>query len=221
MEDDRIVMMSVKGYKNMKKDQNGKGVNWTCDINDELPIKLKRNEPGSEPPLTLCTAFLNAVKFGRDRPSMYVERGGKYICWTWQDYYRDAMKFSKALAKLNVTTRSAVGIMGFNSPEWAISFVGAINYEAVVTGIYTTNAPDACLYQATHCDAEVIVMESLDHLKRFTCNLDKYPQIKAFVVWGEQSLPTEFQNSRYFLWNDFLKLGNDLPDDVILQRMNR
>jgi long-chain-fatty-acid--CoA ligase ACSBG len=45
-----------------------------------------------------------------------------------------------------MTTRSAVAIMGFNSPEWAIACMGAMMYEAVVTGIYITNEPEACLY---------------------------------------------------------------------------
>ena len=105
--------------------------------------------------------------------------------------------------------------MGFNSPEWAVACVGGILYEAVVTGVYITNEPAACLYQATHCDAEVVVVETLDHLKRFTVNLDKLPRVKAFVVWGEEKLPDEFQGSQYFLWKDFLKTGSHIGDDVI------
>ena len=105
--------------------------------------------------------------------------------------------------------------MGFNSPEWAITCMGAMMYEAVVTGIYITNEPDACLYQANHCEAEVVVCESLDHLKRFTVNLDKLPRVKAFVVWGEDKLPQEFQGPQYFLWRDFLQLGSNIKDQVI------
>jgi long-chain-fatty-acid--CoA ligase ACSBG len=48
--------------------------------------------------------------------------------------------------KLQINERSAVAIMGFNSPEWAIGFIGSLFYNSVVTGIYTTNAPDACHY---------------------------------------------------------------------------
>jgi long-subunit acyl-CoA synthetase (AMP-forming) len=36
--------------------------------------------------------------------------------------------------------------MGFNSPEWAIAFIGGILYNCVNTGIYSTNAAEACLY---------------------------------------------------------------------------
>jgi long-chain-fatty-acid--CoA ligase ACSBG len=73
--------------------------------------------------------------------------------------------------KLQISERSAVAIMGFNSPEWVFSFMGGLLYNSVATGIYSTNAPDACHYQVEHSDAEVIVVETNDMLKRFTLTL--------------------------------------------------
>jgi long-chain-fatty-acid--CoA ligase ACSBG len=34
-------------------------------------------------------------------------------------------------------------------------------------GVYTTNGPDACKYVAEHSDAEVVVLESKEHLKKY------------------------------------------------------
>ena len=75
--------------------------------------------------------------------------------------------------------------MGFNSPEWAFAYQGSLMNNNVATGVYTTNAPDACFYQVDHCDAEVIVVETNDMLKRYLVNLDKLNRIKALCVWGE------------------------------------
>jgi len=61
----------------------------------------------------------------------------------------------------------------------------------VATGIYSTNAPDACLYQADHSEAEVILVENNELLKRFTVSLNKLPCLKAIVVWGEEKLPSD------------------------------
>lgn len=111
--------------------------------------------------------------------------------------------------------------MGFNAPEWAISFIGTIINNNVNTGIYITNQADACLYQATHSEAEVIVVETAEHLKRFTVNLDKYDRVKAFVVWGETALPEGAAGPRFFLWKDFLQLGQALKDEAVLARMTK
>ena len=53
-DDDRVVMMSSKGYSQLINTEEGKNLFWTTDINTELPIKVKTSGPGSEPPLTIC-----------------------------------------------------------------------------------------------------------------------------------------------------------------------
>lgn len=98
--------------------------------------------------------------------------------------------------------------MGFNSPEWAIAFIGGILYNCVGTGIYSTNAVDACMYQVDHSEAEIICCETNDHLKRF--DPAKLARVKAFIVWGEKELPKDIKDSRYYLFSDFLKLGSDV-----------
>ena len=119
--------------------EGGKGLHWTCNIDDELPVKMRQSGPGSEVPFTLCQMFTNAVKSGGDRPALWVERNDSKLCWTWNQYYLDSMKFAKACHQLGCRDKSAVCIMGFNAPEWAISFMGGIMNNQVTTGIYITN----------------------------------------------------------------------------------
>jgi long-chain-fatty-acid--CoA ligase ACSBG len=109
--------------------------------------------------------------------------------------------------------------MGFNSPEWAISFFGGIMNNMVGTGIYSTNAPEACMYQADHSESEIVCVETNEYLKRF--DLTKLPRVKAFVVWGEKELPKDTKDSRFYLWNDFLKIGADVKDTVIMERITK
>ena len=53
MADDRVVMMSTQGYKSLVGPTEGKGLHWTSNVNDELPIKMRQSGPGSEVPFTL------------------------------------------------------------------------------------------------------------------------------------------------------------------------
>lgn len=61
----------------------------------------------------------------------------------------------------------------------------------------------------------MIVVETNEHLERFTVNLAKLPRVKAIVVYGEKSLPQNVQDKRIFLWSDFLLLGREINDDVV------
>ena len=70
---------------------------------------------------------------------MWVERNAKKLKWTWNEYFLDTLRFAKACHSVGATDKSAVAIMGFNSPEWAIAFMGGILNNNVLTGIYITN----------------------------------------------------------------------------------
>ena len=52
-DDDRVVLMSPKGYSQLINTEEGKNLFWTSDINTELPIKVKNQGPGSETPVTM------------------------------------------------------------------------------------------------------------------------------------------------------------------------
>ena len=72
MEEDRIVMMSSKGYESIVNSSDGKNLYWTDDINAELPIKVKTSGPGSIPPVTIPEHFRYIVGKYRDRQSLLI-----------------------------------------------------------------------------------------------------------------------------------------------------
>jgi long-chain-fatty-acid--CoA ligase ACSBG len=68
------------------------------------------------------------------------------------------MAFAKAMVYLGISIRRCTNIIGFNAPEWIISFVGASFADCVPVGVYTTNGVDACRYVADHSEAELVVV---------------------------------------------------------------
>jgi long-chain-fatty-acid--CoA ligase ACSBG len=66
-------------------------------------------------------------------------RNNKEYVWTYQQYYNDAISFAKSLTAIGASERKAVNIMGFNSPEWAITFFGSLFHNNIATGVYITN----------------------------------------------------------------------------------
>ena len=147
---------------------------------------------------------------------MNVQKNKKIYSWTWNQYYKDCMSFAKSLHFIGVDSRKAVNIMGFNSPEWAIAYFGSMMHNNVVSGVYTTNGADACQYQAEHSEAQVIVVESINHLKMYLSIIDQIPEVKALVCWGVDKIPEDLQkDSRIYTYSNFLDLGSKIEDDVI------
>ena len=92
--------------------------------------------------------------------------------------------------------------MGHNSPEWAIAFNGGIHYNCISSGVYPTNNAEACLYQAEHSKCELVVVDSIDQLKKYHVNWVKLPKIKGIVVYNIDSIPAPYANEKkIFTWD--------------------
>lgn len=215
--------LSVEGFKTLEKGAHGKNVNWATDINQELPIKIGSGGlSGNLKPETISKVFQRAAAQRGDNPALRVMRDNKEQVWTWRSYYGQALAFAKALEKVGVDERKAVNIMGFNSPEWAISFFGAVLHNNCVSGVYTTNGADACKYQAKHSGAQVIVVDTLEQLELYASVLDDLPALKALVAWGATKLPEKYRkDTRFYAFSDFLQLGKSVPDRRIEQLIDK
>ena len=125
------------------------------------------------------------------------------------------------MSALGINERAGVNIIGFNSPEWAISFIGGIFYNCVSTGVYITNTPEACFYQADHSEAEIVICDGIDQLKKYTCNFHKFTKLKAIVVYNVDSIPNDVKDPRIFTWSDFMLKGSQVKDETILEKVNK
>ena len=167
MEEDRIALVSTKGYQQLIGSTDGKNLWWTTDIDVELPIKVRQFGPGSEPPMTIPDLFKRTTAKQGDKPAFYIERQGKVLSQTWNQFYKESESFAKAMSVVGVQERKSVLIMGHNSPEWVVSFMGGAMYNCIVSGVYPTNNAEACLYQAEHSEAELVVVDSIEQLKKY------------------------------------------------------
>jgi long-chain-fatty-acid--CoA ligase ACSBG len=121
------------------------------------------------------------------------------------------------MSHLKVSDRASVAIMGFNSPEWALSFMGGLLGNCIITGLYSTSEPAACLYQINHSETEVITVDTVERLRRILVHIDEMPQVKAVVLWDGE-IPEDCKDERVYLWKDFMEMGkNSGVEDASIQ----
>ena len=75
-------------------------------------------------PTTLINIFEDRVKKSADLIAFQYVKDNKLRTWTFAEYYRDCTYFAAALLELNIKERGCINVVGFNSPEWIISFIG-------------------------------------------------------------------------------------------------
>lgn len=144
-----------------------------------------------------------------------------WTTWTWNEYRKNADDFAKALISIDFKRFDTINIIGFNSPEWHFSNFGAILAGGIAAGIYATNGPDACKYQADHSGAKVIVCEGVKQLEKFYAISKDLKKLKALVIYGPDSVPADVKSKTsvpVYTFADFLKLGASVSDATLKAR---
>eukprot|EP00808_Paulinella_micropora_P002732 g81620.t1 len=193
----------VPAWKDGKK-------NVTTSPDGETEILKSASGMASVDPMTVMDCFRACCAANPDWPALRVERKGAWVQWTFKEYEQEVMTVAKALIKLGVEQFQSINVIGFNSPEWFFSYIGAIAVGAKVAGIYTTNGPDACKYISEHSDAQVVVVENEKQLEKYVKIRDEL-KLKAIVVYdGEVPEGVNVAGKTpVYSWSAFLKIGKD------------
>merc|ERR1712226_844530 len=183
----------------------------------DQPVKVRMGEGHlADTPISIPTAFSNVVKKLSHQTALAVKRGGQWKKWSYAQYLSDVKQAAKALIKLGLEPYHGVGIIGFNTPEWFISDLGAIYAGGFAVGIYTTNSAEACQYVAENSECNIIVVENDMQLQKVLKVKEQLPHLKAIVQYEgnpKQNYPDVYS------WAQFMDIGKGVADDVLAERM--
>ncbi|XP_054467417.1 long-chain-fatty-acid--CoA ligase ACSBG2-like [Anoplopoma fimbria] len=185
---------------------------WSTSRDKAVRLRMEGSGPASETPITIHQLFLETVEAYGDHPALASKKGGQWETLSWRQYYEQCRAAAKSYLKLGLERYHGVGILGFNSAEWFISNVGCIFAGGLATGIYTTNSPEACQYVAANSEANVMIVENQKQLDKILQVKDHLPHLKAIVQYkGELQQKAPF----LYTWAEFMKLGEDVPDEQL------
>jgi len=117
-------LISEKRMCTLADSLDGKRVYWTDNIEDELPVVYSPNGDTTIIPETIPETFIKSASRHPHVPALQVTRNKVTYTWTKQQYLDDVKTFAKAIMSLQIKQKTAINIIGFNSPEWFIAWLG-------------------------------------------------------------------------------------------------
>ncbi|XP_061409657.1 long-chain-fatty-acid--CoA ligase ACSBG2 isoform X2 [Lethenteron reissneri] len=196
---------------------------WTTERDGAVKLRTDASGTLSDTPETINQLFERTVKLYGDRKALASKEGNTWKILTYKEYYAQCRQAAKSFLKLGLQRYHGVGILGFNSPEWFISDIGAIMAGGFAVGIYTTNTAEACQYVADNCLANVIVVENDKQLQKILEVQSQLPHLKAIVQYKGE---LKEKKPNVYSWAEFMRAGEEVPDaqlDAIIasQRANQ
>ncbi|XP_037361087.1 long-chain-fatty-acid--CoA ligase ACSBG2-like isoform X2 [Talpa occidentalis] len=191
---------------------------WTVHQDREVLLRLSKHGPGHEVPMTVPEFFQQSVKRFGAYPALASKKKGKWDLLSFSQYYEACRKAARALIKLGLRRFHGVGILGFNSKEWFIAYLGAILAGGISVGIYATNSADACQYVIAQAKVDILLVENDLQLKKILSNARHMMQtpLKAIVQYKN---PLTENILNLYNWEEFMELGNSIPDIQLDQIM--
>ncbi|KAG3280609.1 long-chain-fatty-acid--CoA ligase ACSBG2-like [Ictidomys tridecemlineatus] len=185
---------------------------WTSERHGQVQLRLEKNSLDCEAPHTVHDMVMDtAIKYAD-----YIALGSKHKNgWhtlTYIEYYEQCRRAAKAFLKLGLERFHSVGIMGFNSAEWAIASIGAIMAGGFSVGILSTNSPKACQVIAENTDMDIFVVDNDRQLQKVTQIQSYLKHLKGIVQYKDE-LQVEQEN--LYSWKEFLNLAGDISDEKL------
>ncbi|XP_009992808.1 PREDICTED: long-chain-fatty-acid--CoA ligase ACSBG1 [Chaetura pelagica] len=180
---------------------------WTSFADGRVRLRIDKSCP--QTPITVHQMFKESLEKYGSLNALASKKNGKWEKITFSEYYCLSRKAAKSFLKLGLERFHSVAILGFNSPEWFISAVGAVFAGGIVTGIYTTNSPEACHYIAHDSKTNIMVVENQKQLDKIMQIWSRLPHLKAVVLYKD-SVPEKHPN--LYTVCEIIKVGKDLSD---------
>ncbi len=126
---------------------------------------------------------------------------------SWQSYADQIEQAARALITLGMKTGDAVGVLGFNRPEWCVMDMAAMMAGGMSAGIYQTNSPEEIAYILTHSEAPFILCESAEYLEKIAKIAPDCPALKHIIMMDG----ADADHALAVTWHDFLAKAQDTP----------
>lgn len=185
----------------------------TNGLNGCVKLRIPENGKAAESlePISVPRILHDTVqKAGKKTAYIFKNDNGAKVSVNYEVFLKQIRTCAKAFLSLGLEKYHSVCIIGFNSPEWYISFHAAIYAGSVAAGIYTTNSSEACYHCASIANANIIVVEDEIQLEKIQAIRHRLTKLKAVIQYKNK-----VKRSDVYSWQKLMELGEQEKDKIL------
>ena len=162
-----------------------------------------------------------AKKYGDREMLIYQDFGGKeWKSLTWNQVAQTVTQVSNALLNLGVKPHENVGIFSQNSVQYIECDFGAWGIRAVTVPLYATSSEQQIQFVVNDAKIRYLFVGEQEQYDKARRIFTLCPSLERIIVFDPLvHISTHDPNAIYF--NDFLKLGENLPRQTEVERLQQ
>ena len=104
---------------------------------------------------------------------------------------------------------------------YILILIGGIYACILPVGVNSTYSPDMCLFTAVNSRCSVLVLDCLEQLDKYKCQLDKLKHVKAIILYCQISKETLKSLINPYIsiysWNEIINIGKNSKVEIELK----
>lgn len=201
----------------------------SCSLQDAVKLRPYKGKDDGRKLKTIPQFFQECCRKYKNRLALAYEISDEnnvgtkeWITLTYAEYEEKVEQTALLLLHLGVQPRSTVAILSFNCPEWFYVELAALRIGAVVTGIYTSNSPEAVHHVLETSEASVCLVDDAHQMSKVHEIKSRLPYLKAVVQIHGPFKDYIEQQSYYHRWRDLfeMKFAETLREELLRREKN-
>lgn len=153
-----------------------------------------------------------AARFG-SAPAYWTRGDTAWQATSWADYVGEVQAAARALVALGFQPGQAVGVLGFNRPEWSVMTHAAMLAGGRVAGVYWTSAPEEVAFVLNHAGCPLLLVEDAAQYAKVGAGGTALTALRHTILMRGSPIDGALP------WDDFLACGNTGHDAEIERRL--
>jgi long-chain acyl-CoA synthetase len=132
---------------------------------------------------------------------------GRWISFSWNDYYRYVRKCALGLKELKLETKDTIAIIGDNIPELLFISIGAQSIGAISAALYQTSLPDEIASIINYMNVRIVFCDDQEQVDKLVEVRNQIPHVKK-VIYEDSRGMRSYKSDNWFMHiDDLYELG--------------
>jgi len=165
--------------------------------------------------LTIPQLLRWRVQHSGDNVAIREKDYGRWICFSWNDYYDSVRKCALGLKALSLETKDTITIIGDNIPELLFISIGTQSIGAISSALYQTSLPDEIAAIINYMNVKIVFCDDQEQVDKLVAVRARIPDVIKVIYEDSRGMRSYKSDDWFMHIDDLYQLGETAHKKIL------